>query len=61
LEVGGMAAGESLKAAFRRQTADGRLPDADEVADAVLFLLGPSAAGITGQTIAVDHGFGLAY
>ena len=38
------------------QTALGRLPSADEVAEAVYFLASPSAAAITGQCVNVDCG-----
>lgn len=39
-----------------RQTPLGRLGTIDEIADAALFLLSPSAAFITGQTLVVDGG-----
>ncbi len=38
------------------QTALGRLPTADEVADTVLFLASDAASGITGQCLNVDCG-----
>ena len=38
------------------QTALGRLPTAQEVAEAVLFLAGPASSAITGQCINVDCG-----
>lgn len=38
------------------QTALGRLPSAEEVAEVVLFLAGPAASAITGQCINVDCG-----
>ena len=38
------------------QTALGRLPTAQEVADVVRFLAGPDASAITGQCINVDCG-----
>jgi NAD(P)-dependent dehydrogenase (short-subunit alcohol dehydrogenase family) len=38
------------------QTALGRLPKAEEVASAVLFLAGPSASAITGQCLNIDCG-----
>ena len=38
------------------QTALGRLPSAEEVAEAVLFLASPAASAITGQCINVDCG-----
>lgn len=43
-------------AALVGQTALGRLATADEVADAVAFLAGPAAGGMTGQLLRVDAG-----
>ncbi|MDP3768386.1 MAG: SDR family oxidoreductase [Dehalococcoidia bacterium] len=40
----------------RTQTALGRLPTAEEVAEAVYFLASPSASAITGQCLNVDCG-----
>ena len=39
-----------------RETALGRLPSAQEVAEAVYFLASPAASGITGQCLNVDCG-----
>jgi enoyl-[acyl-carrier-protein] reductase (NADH) len=61
LEEGGMGGDVSLRAGLRALTADGGLVTAEEAAAAVLFLLSDRASGITGQTLVVDHGFGLAY
>ncbi len=61
LEEGGMGGGASLRAGLGALTADGGLVTAEEAAAAVLFLLSDRASGITGQTLVVDHGFGLAY
>jgi 3-oxoacyl-[acyl-carrier protein] reductase/meso-butanediol dehydrogenase/(S,S)-butanediol dehydrogenase/diacetyl reductase len=40
----------------KTQTALGRLPTAEEVADLCLFLTSPEASAITGQSINVDCG-----
>jgi len=45
-----------LKSFAATQTALGRLPSAQEVAEVVLFLAGPAASAITGQCINVDCG-----
>lgn len=46
---------ESLER-IRRRSPLGRFPDADEIAAAVVFLLGEDAAAITGSTVTVDAG-----
>jgi NAD(P)-dependent dehydrogenase (short-subunit alcohol dehydrogenase family) len=61
---GPMAGGMGVNADAARyagRAADRRLTTAAEVADAVVFLLGEEASGITGQILTVDHGFGLEY
>jgi len=47
---------EYLKQFEATQTALGRLPTADEVAEAVYFFAGPGASAITGQCVNVDCG-----
>jgi enoyl-[acyl-carrier protein] reductase III len=42
---------------YRERTPAGRLVEADDVADAVLFLASPAAAMIRGQTVVVDGGY----
>ncbi len=64
IRPGPMAGGMGIRrdpASYAARTADRRLPTPEEVGDAALFLLGAGARGITGQILAVDHGFGLAY
>jgi NAD(P)-dependent dehydrogenase (short-subunit alcohol dehydrogenase family) len=55
----GMGVGEP--AAWAEATALGGLVTPEEVADVVLFLLDQASRGVTGQCVAVDRGFGLAY
>lgn len=47
---------ESSKAALTEQIALGRLGEPDDIAQAVAFLAGPSAAYITGETLHVNGG-----
>lgn len=49
---------DEVREICRRQVPIGRLGQADEVADAVTFLLSPRAAYITGQALGVDGGLG---
>ena len=48
--------GEELNERIKEQLPLGRLGDVRDVADAVLFLAGPSGGFITGQTITIDGG-----
>ncbi len=50
---------ETMLREARERTPAGRMVEADDIADAVLFLAGPSAQMICGQTIVVDGGFSL--
>jgi NAD(P)-dependent dehydrogenase (short-subunit alcohol dehydrogenase family) len=48
---------KKMVAAIEDQTPLGRLIEAREVADAVLFLASDAASGITGVTLPVDGGW----
>jgi 3-oxoacyl-[acyl-carrier protein] reductase len=47
---------EEMKAALLKQIPLGRLGEAEDIADAALFLAGPTARYITGQVLTVDGG-----
>lgn len=47
----------AMKAAIEAMTPLGRLAEADEVADAVLYLASDAAAMVTGHTLPVDGGW----
>ena len=50
---------EQMLADARSRTPAGRMVEASDIADAVLFLCGPHSKMICGQTIVVDGGFSL--
>ncbi len=50
---------EQMKLEVSRRTPFGRIGTPDEVADVVVFLAGPKASWITGQTVIVDGGYSL--
>jgi 3-oxoacyl-[acyl-carrier protein] reductase len=47
---------EEMKAALLKQIPLGRLGEAEDIADAALFLASPAARYITGQVLTVDGG-----
>jgi len=47
---------EEAEAALAQASPLGRLLEPDEVADAIVFLASPAAAGITGQAVVIDGG-----
>lgn len=49
--------GERDPAALEENSAIGRLVEADEIAEGVLFLLSPNAGAITGVTLPIDGGW----
>lgn len=51
-----IATTEEMRGALRGQVALGRLGEAADIADAVLFLLSPRAGYITGQELLIDGG-----
>ena len=50
---------EEMLRASRERTPAGRMVEAKDIADAVLFLASPQASMIVGQTLIVDGGFSL--
>jgi enoyl-[acyl-carrier protein] reductase III len=50
---------EEMLRAARRRTPAGRMVEARDIADAVLFLCGPHSQMVCGQTLIVDGGFSL--
>jgi enoyl-[acyl-carrier protein] reductase III len=50
---------EEMLRAGRERTPAGRMVEAGDIADAVLFLASPRASMIVGQTLIVDGGFSL--
>jgi enoyl-[acyl-carrier protein] reductase I len=55
--AGGVAGFSKMLQSYRDRAPLRRTIEADEVADAALFLLGPAARGITGEVLMVDAGF----
>ena len=55
--AGPEAVGDQMKSAIEAMTPLGRLAEADEVADAVLYLASDAAAMVTGHTLPVDGGW----
>ncbi|HYG28043.1 MAG TPA: SDR family oxidoreductase [Caulobacteraceae bacterium] len=53
----GVSAGVLNSSAMAEATALGRLLDASEIADPIIWLLGPGSRGITGVNLPVDGGF----
>jgi enoyl-[acyl-carrier protein] reductase III len=50
---------EQMKKSVEQRTPFGRIGKPEEVADVVVFLAGPKASWITGQTVIVDGGYSL--
>ncbi len=53
----GLAAGALDRGALTRPAALGRLVEAAEVAEAIVWLIGPRSSGVTGVNLPVDAGF----
>ncbi len=59
LAASGIAGFTRMQQHVRERAPLGRTVDAAEVADAVLFLLGPASRGITGEILHVDAGYNI--
>ena len=57
LSAAGIAGFSRILDHYRDRSPLGRTVDAQEVADAARFLLGPDSRGVTGEILAVDGGF----
>ena len=55
--AGGIAGFSKMLQTYRDRAPLRRTIEADEVADAAVFLLGPAGRGITGEVLMVDAGF----
>jgi enoyl-[acyl-carrier protein] reductase I len=55
--AGGVAGFSKMLQSYRDRAPLRRTTEADEVADAAIFLLGPAGRGITGEVLMVDAGF----
>ena len=55
--AGGVAGFSRMLQSYRDRAPLRRTIEADEVADAAVFLLGPAGRGITGEVLMVDAGF----
>jgi NAD(P)-dependent dehydrogenase (short-subunit alcohol dehydrogenase family) len=53
----GLAGGALSRDALTRPSAMGRLVEPDEVAQAIVWLIGPKSSGVTGVNLPVDAGF----
>ena len=59
LAASGISGFTTILQHYRGRSPLGRTVDATEVADAAIFLLGPSARGVTGEVLMVDAGYSI--
>ncbi|MBN1394334.1 MAG: enoyl-ACP reductase [Pirellulales bacterium] len=59
LSSAGISGFDELRRHAAEKSPLGRALEADEVADAALYLLGPNSSGVTGETLHVDCGYSI--